>query len=130
MWMNIRFEYPCSLLQPFIECYWSWESDNSEYELHHLPRIIPSTNMEMILFYKEPFSISDRKGDGHRLPQSHFVFWMREAYSLSLPKGKEIGFVAIRFRPGCFSHFYKGTMDEFNDPFLPISVGGFRWGID
>ncbi|WP_423227589.1 DUF6597 domain-containing transcriptional factor [Paenibacillus filicis] len=67
MWMNIRFEYPCPLLQSFIECCWSWESDNSEYELHHLPRIIPSTNMEMILFYKEPFSISDRKGDGHRL---------------------------------------------------------------
>lgn len=118
--MNIRFKHPCALLQPFIECYWSWESDNSEYEPNHLPRIIPSTNMEMILFYKEPFSISDRKGDGHRLPQSHFVFWMSESYSLSLPKEKEMGFVAIRFRPGCFAHFFKGAMEELIETFLPL----------
>lgn len=118
--MNIRFEYPCALLQPFIECYWSWESDNAENEPSNLPRVIPSTNMEMVLYYKVPFSILDRKGDCHRLPQSHFVFWMSEAYSLSLPTGKEIGFVAVRFRPGCFAHFYKGTMDELIETFLPV----------
>jgi hypothetical protein len=45
---------------------------------------------------------------------------MSEAYSLSLPKEKEMGFVAIRFRPGCFAHFFKGAMDEFIETFLPI----------
>lgn len=118
--MNIRFEKPCALLQPFIECYWSWESHKSENEPHNLPRVIPSTNMEVVLYYKVPFSILDRKGDCHQLPQSHFVFWMNESFSLSLPKEKEIGFVAIRFRPGCFRHFYKGITDELTETFLPM----------
>ncbi|CAM4421546.1 helix-turn-helix domain-containing protein [Paenibacillus alkaliterrae] len=118
--MNIRFEKPCALLQPFIECYWSWESHKSENEQHNLLRVIPSTNMEVVLYYKMPFSFLDLKGNCHQLPQSHIVFWMNESFLLSLPKGKEIGFVAIRFRPGCFRHFYKGITDELIETFLPM----------
>ncbi len=118
--MIIRFEKPCTLLQPYVDCYWSWESDKSRSKPHSLPRVIPTTETEVVFYYKVPFSILDHKGICHQLPQSHIVFMMSESFVLTLPKEEEIGFVAIRFRPSSFRHFYKGRVDELNETFLPL----------
>ncbi len=41
-----------------------------------------------------------------------------------------MGFVAVRFRPGCFAHFFRGAMDELTETFLPISEVWGASGIE
>lgn len=114
--MDIRFEKPCRRLQPYVECYWSWESNKRDAERFCLPKVMPNTDTEVVIYYKSPLSVKSTL-----LPQSHVVFLHDEAVSLSLPKGGELGFVAIRFRPGCFRHFFDGMPGELTDRFVSLS---------
>lgn len=119
--MKIRFQKPSASLEPYIECYWSWESHGENSELYPLPKVIPNTDTEILFYYSTPFSIVSSQGNIHHLPQSHIVSLKSKAFELSHPNYREIGFFAVRFRRGCFRHFYKGMLEELPEIFLPLS---------
>ncbi|OEH92373.1 hypothetical protein BFG57_16140 [Bacillus solimangrovi] len=115
--LNISFIPPSKCLREFIDCYWIWESD--ENSLTELPRILPSTNIEVVFYYQSPFICTDHNNNSSKLPLAHIV-GVQKTY-MDLCATGQIGLIAIRFLPGTFHQFCKEQIGEFTDHICNIS---------
>ena len=107
--INFRTYVPGKHLQPYISCYWTMTSEiELEKPIPH--RVIPDGCADIILdlnrrSYREAGSI---------------VGTMTKPIFAKL-KGR-VNYVAIRFSPGGFLHFFDSVMCNFTDQIIPLET--------
>lgn len=108
---------PQRLLQPFIDRYWSFESDmDNGIELFPL---FAGTGLDLLIHFAEPFQTEKEK-----LPSSH-IFCPRR--TIAITAKDKLNFIAVRFRSGAFRHFCSFSFSELNNHFLSVQD---IWGKD
>ena len=117
--MNICFFSPCDELKPYIDRYWSWDSDGEAQKEIYMPVIPPAAGLELFVHYQQPFSIATVG----QLPPSVLVF-SAEKSSPILP-ADNVGFIAIRFRAAMFRHFTVIPLAEMNGHYIDMQT---IWG--
>ena len=103
--------FPNARLRPYIDRFWSWESD--EGETVALPTVLPGTGAEMFFHYRDPFQQIGPNG-ANRFDASHLFCARRTAVALA--DAGSLGFIAVRFRAGALHRFIptpgRDLMDE------------------
>lgn len=95
--MRIEHIKPCATLAPFVDRYWSWESEPGARIA--LPTLLPGTGAEMVF--------------DCRAPASRLLCVRRVPLVLGDVAG--VGFVAVRFRAGMLSRFVDMPLAELAD---------------
>ena len=86
---------PRAALQPFIDRFWGWETEQP----HALPWLLPGTGSECLFHLDTPLSGSD----GGCLPQGHLICPREQIRPLA--PAQRLNFLAVRFRAGQLRHF-------------------------
>jgi len=100
---------PSEYLQPYISCYWTMTSE-IELEEPILHRVIPDGCIDII------FDLNERS---YRQASS-IVGTMTKPIFAEL-KG-QVNYVAIRFLPGGFLHFFNSPVYDFTDRIIPLEM--------
>lgn len=101
---------PLRSLQPFIDRYWSFESD-AENGIDLFP-LLAGTGLDLLIHFAGPFQTEKEK-----LPSSH-IFCPRQ--TIDITSKDKLNFIAIRFRCGAFRHFCPINFRELNNRFLSV----------
>ena len=111
---------PDKVLDPYIECYWSWHFCPEERELD---AILPDAAPEFIVhFGLPPLSLQD-SGEWLRQPRSFVICAAHR--SIRLAVDGPVDLFAIRFRPWGISRFAHRSMADFLDrEVLPDALFG------
>ena len=107
--IHCRTYVPGKHLQPYISCYWIMTSE-IELEEPILHRVIPDGCVDII------FDLNERS---YREVGS-IVGTMTKPIFAKL-KG-QVNYVAIRFLPGVFLHFFDSAIYNFTDQIIPLEV--------
>ena len=109
---------PTAELQPFVECYWSWEIKPGSEQLD---TILPDAAPELIIHLKSrPFAL-DEEGQWIEQPKAFFYCAAFRALTLSLIESMQV--FAIRFRPWGVSRFSSFPVSGMQDrAVLPFEV--------
>ena len=113
--MNILFSHPSPQLNPYIERYWGWDTEENSY----MPTIPPGVGADFFIHYKSPFTTAQEG----QLPTSHLHFSLEHPTEI-LPS-PSIGFIAIRFRTGMLKHFCSAPLAVVAD--IPVDAEDL-WG--
>jgi AraC-like DNA-binding protein len=113
--IHCREYIPCKYLQPYISCYWIMTSE-IELEEPILHRVIPDGCIDIIFDLNEH---SYRKS-------SSIVGTMTKPIFAEL-KGP-VNYVAIRFLPGGFLHFFNSPAHDLTDRIIPLEMISARKG--
>ena len=108
---------PCEYLQPYISCYWTMTSE-IELEEPILHRVIPDGCIDII------FDLNERS---YRQASS-IVGTMTKPIFAEL-KG-QVNYVAIRFLPGGFLHFFNSPVYDFTDRIIPLEMISAKKGCN
>ena len=107
--IHCREHIPSKHLQPYISCYWTMTSE-VELEAPILHRVIPDGCADIIF---------DLNGHSYREVGS-IVGTMTKPIFAQL-KGL-VNYIAIRFLPGGFLHFFDSAMYNFTDQIIPLEI--------
>lgn len=91
---------PISVLRPYVERIWGWESQGCE--VLDLPTLLPGTGAEVFFHYRKPF-LGEISGSDHAFDPAHLICVRRKP--IKLYRSGSVGFVAIRFRAGGLHRF-------------------------
>lgn len=106
---------PNTDLEPFVECYWSWEMPSGAGEL--CP-ILPDAAPELIVHLSTPpFALRDT-GQWEQQPVAFLLCASRRSVRLTVESPMEV--FAIRFRPWGVSRFTERPMTELVDREVPL----------
>ncbi len=112
--MRIRQSLPAPALRPYVDRYWSWESEAGE--AFDLPTLLPGTGAELFIHYRRPFSWLTA-GEDHATSGRDFLLCLRHM-PLALRHVGELGFLAVRFKAGMVSRFSGMPEYELHDRVL------------
>lgn len=107
---------PDDVLKPFIDRLWGWES--SADELVHLPTLLPGTGAELYFHFRTPFRRMAGQGAHSACAMSHLLCLRRQPVPLC--PGRDIGFIAVRFRAGMLHRFTDVPGRELIDRMLAV----------
>ncbi|RHX88196.1 helix-turn-helix domain-containing protein [Leptospira stimsonii] len=105
--MKILFSQSETILNPWIVCYWGWESDSISGHPTELPKVFPSVENELHISYGDPIRIGTMN-DGNEewnSSQGHIIGNHLSPFRIS-PEGN-VGFFNIRLFPGAFSELFR-----------------------
>ncbi|OQB92712.1 MAG: transcriptional activator FtrA [Verrucomicrobia bacterium ADurb.Bin122] len=105
------FTPPPAELRPWVERFWSWESDCAV----PLPLLLPGTGADLFLHYRTPFLAITPDGTCLRPAAAHLTC-LRSHHCRLVAQGP-IGFVAVRFRTSAIRHFGKLGLPDLLDRF-------------
>ncbi|GAC1589764.1 MAG: AraC family transcriptional regulator [Ginsengibacter sp.] len=94
--MVYRKYRPTKVLENFIECYYVWESSDDHYGNLEVESP-PSAFTSIVFNYRDPYSVSDHKGQEIQVPQQFIVG--QQTYSYKLHFWGKIGMAGIVFKP-------------------------------
>lgn len=101
---------PHPALEPFIECYWSWEVASASGELDP---ILPDAAPELIIHLGQPPKTFRSPGTWERQPDAFLLCASQHAIRLMVDSPMRM--FAIRFRPWGVSRFTNRSMAELVD---------------
>ncbi len=107
--MEYKKYKPCSQLEPFVECYFSW---NSEEKIE--PTVIespPSGFCSIVFNYSDPYYLETKKFGKQPVPQQFISGQSIYSYNLYL-EGK-IGLCGIVFKPAALATIFNLPMYEY-----------------
>ncbi len=105
---------PNSILAPYIDRFWGWESDGNEQIA--LPRLLPGVGAELYFHYRTPFQQLAHAGQIQSCGAAH-LFCLRNK-TIDLLPSSDVGFIAIRFRAGMVYRFTEVPSSDFMDNML------------
>lgn len=117
--MDVFAIKPRKELQPYIDRYWGWESENAV----RLPLVLPGTGAELIFQNDVPFTVKLGDSLTYETAQSHLL--CVRSYPFHLQVRGRFGFIAVRFKAGGFRHFCSVPMHDLGDN---IYTTGDLWG--
>ncbi len=124
--MNAYSILPHTLLRPYIDRYWGWES--VQHEEIALPKVLPGTGVELIFHYCGEAFRGEYRTQRLATPVAH-ISHLRTSY-YQLAPAKNVGFFAVRFRSGAFRHFCCYPAAELMDSFLSVEDLWGRVGVE
>lgn len=115
---------PSSVLQPFVECFWSLQGKPNV--VHPQPEaVLPDGCMELIFHRGEPFTRFLDTTRGEKQPRGFVVGQMDSPASLRLSNRVEV--LGVRFHPEGAHHFFPQPLSEISGRFLSLEeVWGAR----
>src|SRR4029078_5596300 len=107
---------PCSLLEPFVECYWFIESDDT---VPREQKIIPDGFTEIIFHLADPFRINLT---GSWEPQSKALIAGQISKYFFLENTGRSKVVGIKFKPAGLTDLFGLQMNTLVDKVLPLEI--------
>ena len=102
MTLQTFYGRPHTVLQPYIDRFWGWESQG--HEAIALPTVLPGTGAEFFFHYGTPFrGNEDVTSSSGEFGQAHLLCVRRTP--LALAPSSNVGFIAVRFRAGAVHRF-------------------------
>ena len=107
---------PSQVLQPFIDRYWFFETNEVEFTL---PSLIPGTGLELVFNFKKPPVVYSLDGTQQLLSLNFINCVRRSPFRIQL--NADHSFIAVRFKAGAFRHFSSVPLKEFADNFVAVN---------
>ena len=111
--MKRRSWKPSAELSPYIERYWSWESEAGD----PLPTLLPGTGHDVFFHAETPF----RGAPG----RAHLLCVRTRPWPLEA--AGRVAFTAVRFRMGALRHFCRAGAEELIDRSVAVED---LWGLE
>ncbi len=115
--MNFKFVKPSGILANYIQYYWVLESDVSEGRIWE--RVIPTTNIELMFHYKNPFVSQKNSGPAASQPRS-FMSGLKNDF-VDVSTNGDSGVIAVSFYPFGACNFFRFPMLEIEDKTADLS---------
>ncbi len=108
----------CEALQPYVECYFLWESEKA-LETPLVVESPPNGFCSMVFNYGDPYTLKNSKHEKLQVPRQ-FVSG-QSIYSYSLTLVGRIGICGIVFKPAALATLYHLPMYELVEERMPLS---------
>lgn len=115
--MNFKYVKPSGILANYIKYYWVLESDVSEGRIWE--RVIPTTNIELMFHYKNPF-VSQKKSEHAKSQPRSFISGLKNDF-VDVATNGDSGVIAVSFHPFGACNFFRFPLLEIEDKSAELS---------